>query len=180
VGCAAVVQHERRHTILRWGLDRRGTQLMCVDQKPLSIGHADLVENVRHVMPDRTVADRQLVGDLFVRVAMPHQADNLALPLGQHVGPRRRLWIGFDRLLEGGTEGQPRWALPFHGGVGLRGDIQRLNHCEHDGGQLNLEDDAVDTDGPTSCYTRRSTCCSAANQCARAWPSSRPCFSYRA
>jgi len=59
---------------------------MRVEQKLLTIGHADLVENARHVMPDRTVADRQLVGDVFVREALPHQADNLAFPLGQGVG----------------------------------------------------------------------------------------------
>ena len=47
-------------------LDRRGAELVGVDQEVLPIGYADLVENVRHVMSDRTVANRQLVGDVFV------------------------------------------------------------------------------------------------------------------
>jgi hypothetical protein len=32
--------------------------MMRVKQKFLPIGDADFVENARHVMPDRTVADR--------------------------------------------------------------------------------------------------------------------------
>ncbi len=47
-------------------LDRRGTELIGVDQEFLPIGYADLVENVCHVMSDSTVANRQLVGDVFV------------------------------------------------------------------------------------------------------------------
>ncbi len=68
-------------------LDGRGAELMRVDQELLSIGHADLIENARHVMPDRTVANRQLVGDVFVGESLPHQSDDLAFPLGQGVGP---------------------------------------------------------------------------------------------
>jgi hypothetical protein len=55
---------------------------MRMEQELLSIRHADLVENARHVMPDRTAANRQPVGDLFVREALPYQVDDLAFPLG--------------------------------------------------------------------------------------------------
>ncbi len=47
--------------------------MMRVDQEVLPIRHADLVENVRHVMPDCAVTNRQLVGDLFVREALSYQ-----------------------------------------------------------------------------------------------------------
>jgi hypothetical protein len=46
--------------------DRRGAEMMCVDQELLPIGHTDLVENTRHVMPDRTVTDRQLISNVLV------------------------------------------------------------------------------------------------------------------
>ena len=41
-----------------------------MDQEPLPVGYADLVENARHMMSDRTVTNRQLVGDVFVREAL--------------------------------------------------------------------------------------------------------------
>ena len=60
-------QAERPQSSSQTGnLDRRGAELVGVDQEVLPIGYADLVENVRHVMPDRTVANRQFVGDIFV------------------------------------------------------------------------------------------------------------------
>ena len=46
-------------------LDGCGTELVGEDQEVLPIGHTDLVENVRHVMPDCTVANRQLIGDII-------------------------------------------------------------------------------------------------------------------
>lgn len=45
------------HLHLMGNLDRRGAELVSVDQEVLPIGYADLVENVRHVMPHRTVAN---------------------------------------------------------------------------------------------------------------------------
>ena len=51
--------------------------MIRVDQELLPIGHADLVENTRHVMPDRTVTDRQLVRNVFVRESLCHQVNNL-------------------------------------------------------------------------------------------------------
>ena len=94
---------------------------MRVDQELLPIGHADLVENTRHVMPDRTVADRQLVGDVFVRKSLPHQADNFSFPLGQGVGPRRRLGFGFEWLLEGRPRPIPPAPLCFPWAWGCAG-----------------------------------------------------------
>ena len=38
-------------------LDRSNANMMRVDQELLSIGHADLVENARHVMPNRAVTN---------------------------------------------------------------------------------------------------------------------------
>ena len=63
---------------------------MSMDEELLSIGHADLVENVRHVMADRAVTNRQLVGHVFVGESLFHQTDNLPFPLGQGFRPRRR------------------------------------------------------------------------------------------
>ena len=81
--------------------------MMRVDQELLSIGHADLVENARHVMPNRAVTNRQLIGYVLVRESLSHQADNLAFSLSQCLWPRQRLWVGFDRLHEGYSEAQP-------------------------------------------------------------------------
>ena len=39
---------------------------MRADQEFLSIGHADLIENARHVMSERTITHRQLVGNISV------------------------------------------------------------------------------------------------------------------
>lgn len=118
--------------------------MMRVDQEVLPIRHADLVENIRHVMPDCAVTNRQLVGDLFVREALSYQPDNLVFPLGHGLQPCRWWCIGVTLLLDGGSETQPHGAIPFSKGLGLGGGIQRLNHCQYDGGRLNREDDAVD------------------------------------
>ena len=74
---------------------------MRLEQELLPIGHADLVENVRHVMPDRTVTNRYLVGDLFVREPLFHQTDNLPFPLGQGFRSRQRRRGRVSLLLEG-------------------------------------------------------------------------------
>ena len=55
---------------------------MRVCNELLSVGHADLVENVRHVMTDCAIADRQLIGDVLIRKSLPDQLDDLSFPLG--------------------------------------------------------------------------------------------------
>ena len=62
---------------------------MGVDQELLPIGHADFVENARHVMTDRTVTNRQLMSDVFVRVddvafGLQIQDDHVCSCLGEH------------------------------------------------------------------------------------------------
>jgi len=41
--------------------------MMHANQEFLSFGHAALVENACHVMPDRAVTNRQRVGNVFGR-----------------------------------------------------------------------------------------------------------------
>ena len=69
-----------------------GTELMCVDEKLLSIWHADLIENVGQMMPDRTVGNAQAMGNLLVRKSLSHQSDNLSFSLGYNIEPLRRLY----------------------------------------------------------------------------------------
>ncbi len=120
---------------------------MRVDKELLSIGYADLVENACHVVPDRAVTDRQLVGDIFVRESLLHQANNLAFPLGQGFGPRSLRWVGFHLPREGELEAYLSRGLPLRSGGGLRGGIQRLDHRKYDFRRLYLQDDAVDAGG---------------------------------
>ncbi len=72
---------------------------MRVDQELLPIAHADFVENVRQMMPNRTVANSQLIGDFFVGETLTDQSDNFSLPLGQSVRPNRMLCSGVDLRL---------------------------------------------------------------------------------
>ena len=77
---------------------------MSANHELLAIGHADLIENVRQMTTDRTVTNRQFVGDFLVRESASHQTDNLALTLGQSLRPHPGQGFGFTRLREEGAE----------------------------------------------------------------------------
>lgn len=66
-----------------------------------SIGHIELAEYRRQVVPDRDVRDRQPPGNLLVLEAFPDQAHDLALTLGQ----RSDSAAGFADELQGLTIG---------------------------------------------------------------------------
>lgn len=71
-----------------------GGEPMRVDQELLPIADADLVENVRQMMPNRTITNGQLIGDFFVGETLTDQSDNFSFPLGQRVRPNRALCSG--------------------------------------------------------------------------------------
>lgn len=76
-----------------------GVELLRVDQELLPIGHADLFENVRQMVPHRTVGNRQPEGDLFVGETLTEQSDHLVFALGHDVRPRRQLCFQSTFLL---------------------------------------------------------------------------------
>src|SRR2546426_12460247 len=66
-------------TLRRTGLP--GEIVMQREQRQLeAIGHAELVEDVREVVFDRLLADRDLCRDVTVGIAAENHADDLELP----------------------------------------------------------------------------------------------------
>lgn len=61
--------------------------------------------NACHVMPDRPVANRELVGNIFVGEALPHPADNFVLEGG---------WPSARFLTVGGRGTLPKSRLALH------------------------------------------------------------------
>src|SRR6187551_2335983 len=115
--------------------------MMCMDQELLSIRHADLVKNTRHVMADRAVTNRQPVRNVFIGKSLLHQADNLAFPFRQGCRPCWRRGEGFYFF----REAYSARSIQLHGNLRHRGSIERFDYRQHDFRWLNLEDDAVDT-----------------------------------
>src|SRR4051794_16237807 len=71
-----------------------------------AVVHAELLEDVRPVPCDRLLADVQLVGDLVVGVRLGDELDDLELPRGERVGPRRLAAAGaLEMLANDGPDG---------------------------------------------------------------------------
>ena len=114
-----------------------------VDEEFLSIRHADLVENVRQMMTDRTVGDREGVSNVLIRKTLAEQLDDLSFSGCEAIRPGRVFL--FDRGSQSESLSQTRDAHDILCAVGVvrnRG-VERVNQGQHNFRRLNLQQHAV-------------------------------------
>ena len=126
------------------GAGTSGIETVCVNHELLSIRYADLVKDVRHVMTNRTVTDRQCIGDVLIRQSLAHELDDLLFPFCQRLWPVQRLGLHVDDVVD---QARPHRIGLFALWETIGLSKQGLDGREYDERRLNNEDDAIDAEG---------------------------------